>query len=481
MFVDVNGVVTGFAGPLSEADKTTLWEALDGGARQGLIELGGRSYIAVASPVRAPTLVGWLVFANQLDKPELANISKLTALNLQPTIVPVDRLGHDLTAARAGSATSARRVVDGETILMQAIQLPTFGKGTPKALVLSYSMSHAMRGYMPMLWLMLGVGVIGVFGAVTAAWYLARRLARPIQALDAAARRMSQGEKEHVLVEGNDELGRLAVSFNRMVDDIVERERQITHLAFHDPLTNLPNRTLMREHMAIAFGHASAERPLVLMCLDLDNFKAVNDTLGHPTGDALLCQVADRLRATCGDGFVARLGGDEFAIVIHDDRRSTTRLARDILNAFEKPIMINGHRIAIGTSIGIAVGPQDGTEAVALLKNADLALYRAKHAGKGSFRFFESAMDAEAQERRMMEADLHRALERGELELYFTAAVRADAGPGDCVRSAAAVESWHPRYDIPGGLHPACRGNRADRSDRRLGDEGGLPDRCGLA
>ena len=419
VFVDINGTVTGFTGAIGKSDEEALWTALDDGARQGLITLGNRTYRAVAAPVNAPMLVGWVVFANRLDQRELSGIARLTAIDLKPRIVPIDRLGSDIIIARAGSAATARREIGGETIMMQAVPIPNFGKGKPQALVLAYSMSRAMGDYMPMLWLMLGLGIVGVGGAIAATWYLARRLTRPIVALDVAARRLSRGDKSHVEVVGRDELGRLATSFNAMVDDITERERQITHLAFHDTLTGLPNRTLMREHMAISMTHATAGRPLVLMCIDLDNFKSVNDTLGHPTGDALLCEVAERLRDTCGDGFVARLGGDEFAVVIHDDRRSTTRLARDIVAAIDRPFMVDGHRIAIGTSIGIAIGPQDGDDAVSLLKNADLALYRAKHDGKGSFRFFEADMDAEAQKRRAMEVDLHEALGRGELELYF--------------------------------------------------------------
>ena len=187
---------------------------------------------------------------------------------------------------------------------------------------------------------------------------------------------------------------------------------------FHDSLTGLPNRTLLREQIALALNrHGRAN--FALFCLDLDNFKSVNDTLGHPTGDALLCEVAARLGAICPQAFVARLGGDEFAVILPNGNGSADQIGRALVKALAQPFDVHGHRIVTGTSIGIVLAPQDGQDATELLKNADLALHRAKDEGKGSHRFFESAMDAEAQARRAMEIDLHDALRKGELELYF--------------------------------------------------------------
>jgi len=190
-------------------------------------------------------------------------------------------------------------------------------------------------------------------------------------------------------------------------------------MALHDGLTGLANRMLLREHLAMALSRPATDRRQALLCLDLDNFKVVNDTLGHPTGDALLCQVAERLVAIAGEGFVARLGGDEFAVVVDDQDRPLDRTAHDIIRAVAEPCMVNGHRIVPGTSIGIALLHIDGDDAVTLVKHADLALYRAKHGGRGIFRFFEEAMDAEARKRRQMELDLHEALSGGQLSLMF--------------------------------------------------------------
>jgi diguanylate cyclase (GGDEF)-like protein len=160
---------------------------------------------------------------------------------------------------------------------------------------------------------------------------------------------------------------------------------------------------------------------VAVICLDLDNFKIVNDTLGHPVGDALLQAVAYRLRDIAGDALVARLGGDEFAILLdsHDAQTDAEKLSRSLIAAVSLPLEIDGHQLAIGTSIGISLASTDGSDTDTLMKNADLALYKAKEEGRGTFRFFEAELNARAQTRRTIEMDLRAALANGELELYF--------------------------------------------------------------
>ncbi len=251
---------------------------------------------------------------------------------------------------------------------------------------------------------------------------------------------MAQGDYAQVAVETRDELGTLADSFNRMVDDIGERERQITHMALHDGLTGLANRTLLREHLAMTVARPATDRKQALFCLDLDNFKVVNDTLGHPTGDALLCEIARRLSDFAGDGFVARLGGDEFALVIDDHHRPLDRIAHELIQTVASPCIVNGHRIVPGTSVGISILGADGIDSVTLVKNADLALYRAKHDGRGGYRFFEAEMDAEAQKRRQMELDLHDAIAEGQLSLMFQPLFDLNQGR---VSAFEALLRWH--------------------------------------
>lgn len=208
-------------------------------------------------------------------------------------------------------------------------------------------------------------------------------------------------------------------------EDITERRRaeaKIAHLARHDMLTNLPNRVLFREHLEMAFGGAQPGRGCAVHCLDLDNFKTVNDTLGHPIGDELLKAVAGRLTGNLpASDFVARIGGDEFAIIqtAVEKPEQCSALASRIVEIISKPYDIEGRHIVIGASIGIAVAPNDGPTPDQLLKNADMALYLAKGDGRGVYRFFEREMDRKLQARRLLELDLRKAIVNSEFVLHY--------------------------------------------------------------
>ncbi|HEX2018757.1 MAG TPA: EAL domain-containing protein [Aurantimonas sp.] len=213
-------------------------------------------------------------------------------------------------------------------------------------------------------------------------------------------------------------------------EDVTERHQaqlRLTHMASHDALTGLPNRVRFREHLEKAVRRPRGARRLAVLSLDLDGFKSVNDTLGHPSGDVLLTAAARRLRQCVGkDALVARFGGDEFAIVLSAGRpdAAAEALARQIVDVLSRPFVIDGHEIVVGVSIGIVLPgyqstPKPERDVDVLIKNADLALYRAKAEGRSTWRFFERAMDAELQARRTMEVDLRGALDRGELELFY--------------------------------------------------------------
>jgi diguanylate cyclase (GGDEF)-like protein/PAS domain S-box-containing protein len=208
-------------------------------------------------------------------------------------------------------------------------------------------------------------------------------------------------------------------------EDVTERHRaevRIAHMARHDPLTDLPNRVLLRERLERALLRAARGGQCAILCLDLDRFKTVNDTLGHPAGDALLQGVAGRLRECLRNtDTIARLGGDEFALVVemppsHDHLRE---LAARLVEQIARPYDIHGHKVIIGVTIGIAVSPQDGLDAAQLTKSADIALYCAKTKGRGCFRFYEPQMGELTRERYSLEQDLRKALLAGELALFY--------------------------------------------------------------
>ena len=245
--------------------------------------------------------------------------------------------------------------------------------------------------------------------------------------------------------------------------DITERKRAEARLAFmaqHDGLTGLPNRNLLRQQMDDLLLHTrrSAEKVAVLV-LGLDNFKAVNDTLGHGIGDKLLRGVAKRLRSTLRDEDVlARLNSDEFAIVQSGVTRpeDAVLLARRLLEAIGDPYLLDGHSVVIGASIGIAMSPGDGDESDRLLKNADMALSRAKNDFRGTFSFFEAEMDARAQSRRKIEIELRHAIENDLLRPHYQPLI--DLSTGRITGFEALVRWPHPERGMisPGEFIPVA-------------------------
>ena len=210
------------------------------------------------------------------------------------------------------------------------------------------------------------------------------------------------------------------------VADATERKRAqalVEHMARHDALTGLPNRRLFQETLSreIALARCNAGQVAVLCC-DLDRFKAVNDTFGHPAGDALLCIVARRLREVLHEGdVVARLGGDEFAIIMpgRGEPRRTAAIARRLIEAVGRSIDLDGHATTVGVSIGVAIWPRHGDGVDTLFKNADIALYRAKDSGRNTVRFYESGMDLAVATRNMLEIDMRESIRSGGFALHY--------------------------------------------------------------
>jgi diguanylate cyclase (GGDEF)-like protein/PAS domain S-box-containing protein len=219
-----------------------------------------------------------------------------------------------------------------------------------------------------------------------------------------------------------------------VVEDITERriaEAKIEHLARFDSLTGLPNRTFLTEQFDRLLAEHQPPVPRAVLFVDLDEFKQVNDTLGHPLGDGLLCAVAERLRKVVRESdVVARFGGDEFVVLQNSvsSREDIEALAARIIELLSEIYEIDGHQIMVGASIGIALAPEHGVHADQLLKSADIALYRAKAEGRGGWRFFEPDMDVEAQARRKLEFDLREAFARSQFELYYQPIIDVKSG-----------------------------------------------------
>ena len=226
-------------------------------------------------------------------------------------------------------------------------------------------------------------------------------------------------------------------------------EAKVAHMALHDALTGLPNRVLFNERLEQALARAKHGEIVAAYLFDLDNFKTVNDTLGHPAGDKLLQMVADRLRSLVrGTDTIARMGGDEFAIVqvALCDLADATSLAHRVISRISEPYEIEGHRVVIGASVGISIGRGDDLTPDQQIRSADLALYRAKGDGRGTFRFFEPEMDVQTKARRELEEDLRKALPAGEFELFYQPVVHI---PSNEISGFEALIRWrHPEKGL---------------------------------
>ena len=262
-----------------------------------------------------------------------------------------------------------------------------------------------------------------------------------------------------------------------VIDDVTERrktDQRIAFLAHHDALTGLANRAALTQKIEEAAARLRRRgEPFSVLLLDLDRFKQVNDTLGHPAGDTLLTEVAARLnRLVRETDSLARLGGDEFAIVQAGEanqREAASGLANRIIEALGKPFEIEGGDINIGTSIGIALAPEHDTGSDNLLKMADLALYRAKSSGRNGYRFFDPEMSEVASARHEIEIELRRADRAKRVRTALPADHRHQDAQDLRRRGAGALAASDQGPDLSRQVHPARRGNRPDHADRRMG------------
>jgi diguanylate cyclase (GGDEF)-like protein/PAS domain S-box-containing protein len=249
-------------------------------------------------------------------------------------------------------------------------------------------------------------------------------------------------------VNGTDGKPRYLIS---VIDDLTDqkhREQRIAHMAHHDPLTDLPNRTAFNECIGATAELAGASsESFAVLSLDLDRFKSINDVYGHAAGDTLLREVAQRLSAACEGAFLARIGGDEFAVITPTGAQpaAAEALAGRLHGALDSDIVIDGVTMRVGLTVGVAIFPQDGADALTLAANADAALFRAKSEARGSVRFFEMAMDKQLRERRALQQDLRLAIARGELDLHY----QPQAHIGGEITGFEALVRWHhPRFGV---------------------------------
>ena len=311
-------------------------------------------------------------------------------------------------------------------------------------------------------------GIILLVAAGIALW-LARNLVKPIRQLARYASEVGQGNYDAVLpIRRSDELGDLAKSLREMSDNLQITSGEVHYLAYHDSLTRLPNRAQLKVALQKAVARAKrADSSAALLFIDLDDFKRVNDTLGHEAGDTLLKEFATRLADSVrqeddiakaaeeandeSGNVIARLGGDEFTVVLdsitHPDDVIT--IAQRILSALREPFVITGQEVVVGASIGITTYPEDGEEVDTLLRNADVAMYQAKARGKNQFEFYNDSMHRMATERLSLEADLRHALRYDQMRLVYQPVMDIKT---NCIVAIDSKVRWmHPALGV---IHP---------------------------
>lgn len=275
----------------------------------------------------------------------------------------------------------------------------------------------------------------------------------PLLALASAAKKMASGQFDSQLPRvGQDEIGQLVRSFELMREQIRESHARLHQLAHYDSLTGLPNRSMFLDRLEHAIAHAHrAGKPLGLLFLDVDNFKAVNDTLGHAAGDALVVAIAGRLRSLVReDDTIARLGGDEFMLIVESMNKvaDVAITAHRTVEAFRAPLHAGGHQIQVTVSVGVTSYPEDGETSTMLVQNADIAMYRAKAAGGGAYRLFAEDAVSDARFGLEMRGLLYYALERDEYFLEFQPRIDLATGKVNCVE---ALLRWRPAGSAPVG------------------------------
>jgi diguanylate cyclase (GGDEF)-like protein len=410
------------------------------GKSSGIVTIDDRLYQLVLVPVRAPTVIAWVAIGFDINDRNAEELRKLTGLDvsfmsrrgisggegdwrMHATTLPPDLRSGLIPVVSALKSRGGMLDIQlaGQEYEARLTDIEKQGD-TQIVALLQRSLGEGMKPFERVSSAFLTLALVSIMLSLLGSIFIARNITQPINKLANVAHRIEQGDYEQrVTVDQKGEIGALASSFNHMLEGIVTREKENLRLAFEDHLTALPNRAMFYDRLQQALLLAKRHgHPVSVMMLDLDRFKYVNDTLGHPVGDKVLKEVAVRLRELLRESdTVARLGGDEFAILLPsgDVERAGT-VARRILQSLEVPIVVEDQPIDIGTSIGIVFFPEHGEDADMLLRHADISMYAAKR-NKSGFATYDSRLEEHRQEHLTLLGELRRAIEQNELVLFY--------------------------------------------------------------
>ncbi|HET9045982.1 MAG TPA: EAL domain-containing protein, partial [Casimicrobiaceae bacterium] len=398
----------------------------------------GRLHEIVIVPVLAPVPVAWVAIGFNIDDAVVKDLSRLTGLEisfasrsgdddwrLQASTLAVSErqsLMLDFAANRFAAADVDGNAESSNGSFTRVLAVSGPGEDRIVA-VLQQPIDAALEPFRHLQRQLLLVSLIAVAVSILASLVIARGIARPMGELANVARRIAGGDYSTLpTVSRGDEIGDLAKAFRTMQNGIASRETRIMDLAYRDTLTGLPNRAKFNDRLEAAIATAAPyATPVGVLLMDLDNFKYVNDTLGHSIGDLLLREVAARLRAavTIEGAVVSRLGGDEFAVLLPGSNAGEARqVAREVLLALEVPMNFEGHDVDVRASTGVAAFPDHGLDRATLMRRADVAMYAAKRNNVGSLIWHER-YEQHSHERLSLISDLRKAIDNDELLLMY--------------------------------------------------------------
>ena len=396
--VGVDGDVVGVDPAKVDIDK--LWSALDHEERaQGVFIVDGAPYQLISAPVMSPNLTGWIVFGARLDDREMTALERLSAIRLDAQVF--DRRGETwvttdktadtgalgavvATAMRQATAEPARlRTATGDSLVLVK-RLMTLDGQTPAALVLRYPMALALAPYQPLMAAVIIAGLIGAALVVAASWALSRDIARPITALEAAARRLRHGEAAHVDVRSSDEIGRLSDSFNLMAAEIREREVRITELALRDAETGLPNHLAMEREIEARMARLAPGQQVVVAALGLDRFTVLRSAIGYALFTQLVREIGARIQVLDPEAVVGRLTTSTLCVISR-----LTALTDEVVPVVERalvdlaaPVRLGNELVDVHMSNGLAAAEAGSLDAPRLIEQAMIALDQARACGR---------------------------------------------------------------------------------------------------
>ena len=434
VIADTNGLTAGKPFPFPRL----LEDATKAHRSSSIALVRGKLHEMVIVPVLAPVPIAWVAVGFNIDDALAAELGRLTGLQVSflssenndawqvqaSTLAPDERvaLARDFAASRFTVQDEDGNSVFNDGAVTRVMPLSPSSDARMIA-VLQEPIEAALEPFRRMQKQLLLVSLLAVGIAIVASVLVARGIARPMRELAHVARCIASGDySASPPTHRSDEIGELATAFRTMQQGIATRETRIMDLAYRDTLTGLPNRAKFNDRLEASLATAGEQgTPVGVLLMDLDNFKYVNDTLGHSTGDLLLREVATRLRAAVTDdtAIVSRLGGDEFAVLLPGSSAGEARhVARSILIALEVPMNFEGHTVDVRASIGVAAFPDHGLERSTLMRRADVAMYAAKRNNVGSLIWHER-YEQHSHERLSLISDLRRAIDNDELLLMY--------------------------------------------------------------